>query len=467
MALTDIRGLELTTESVEAVEHFNRSIAANAEYRLTAVDHMARAREADPDFTMAHCAMGYYMMTAEALVPDGMARQCLDDAEATDLARITPRERASVEALRAWVEGRQEDAVQLWERILNAHPTDLLTLMMIHYRNFWHGKAMAIRDSVARCIRAWDVSMPNYSNILGMYSFGLNENGDRARALELGMRAIELNPNDLWSVHAVAHVLYDTGEHRKGLAFLGEFEEGAWDDRNAIREHLWWHESLFDWELGNFDRVLRFYDDRFAKSPTSFYLDIQNTASILFRMECCGVDVGDRWSELTSIAAERAVARNLAFTDVHVAMVLGRTGQKDEMSSLLDSVRSDSERARNALEMSVAETDIAVCEAIDAYYREDYETAIERLLPVRWNGYRSLGASDAQRDVLGVLLGHAGLKSGDAAFARAVFAQRIEEKPRSQMSWLWYASALEQCGDATGAAQARKRAKLIADASVA
>jgi len=362
------------------------------------------------------------------------------------------------------VEGRQDDAIAIWDRILDEHPTDLLTLQLVHYRNFWHGKAIAIRDSVARHIHAWDESMPNYSNILGMYSFGLNENGDKQGALKYGQQAIDLNPDDLWSVHAVAHVHHDSSQSNKGLDFLKQFSRNAWDDRNAIREHLWWHEALFEWDLGNYDQVLDLYDNNVAKSVTPFYLDIQNTASILWRLESAGVDVGDRWKNLDDVAMQRVVNRNIPFTDVHLAMVLGRTNNSTDMSKLIDSVKSDAGKARNAHEMAAAETDLQVCEAIDAYCRGDYSNAIEKMLPQRWSGYRSLGASDAQRDVLSLVLGHAGLKAGDHAMATSVFSQRVQEKPNSSISWVWFANAMEQAGNAAGASGARAKAAQFATA---
>ncbi len=465
MKLTDVRGLELTTDSPKAVEHFNASIAANAEYRLSAGDLMAEAIEADPNFTMAHCVMGYYMKSAEAFAPPEASMESLLAAEATDLSKVTPRERASVAALRAWVENRQDDAIAIWDSILDDHPTDLLTLQLVHYRNFWHGKAIAIKDSVARAFHAWDASMPNFSNVLGMYSFGYNENGDKVRGLELGLQAVELNPDDLWAVHAVSHVYHDTGDKDKGIALLSG-PKPEWDDRNAIREHLRWHESILHWDKGDYDRVLDLYDNHIAKAITPFYLDIQNTAAVLWRLECAGVDVGSRWKDLSDVVAQRVVTRNLPFTDVHLAMVLGRTGEKDRMNQLISSIRSDADTARNSHEMSSAETDLAVCEAVDAFCQADYKTAIDKLLPARWNGYRSLGASDAQRDVISVMLGQAALKANENTLARSIFAQRVESKPASQLSWLWYATALEECGNETEAQQARSR-MLTLDGSLA
>ena len=59
----------------------------------------------------------------------------------------------------------------------------------------------------SRVLPAWDGSVPGYSYVLGMHAFGLEESGAYAEAERTGRRAVELNPDDPWAVHAVAHVL--------------------------------------------------------------------------------------------------------------------------------------------------------------------------------------------------------------------------------------------------------------------
>lgn len=460
MVRTDIRGLTLTTSSTTAIMEFDKAIEANAEYRLSAVDHMQKAIEADPNFTMAHCVMGYFMMAGEALAPKGAGLACLEAAEATDLSKVTQRERASVAALRAWVEKRQDDALLIWERILDDNPLDLLTMQLLHYRSFWLGKEESIRDSVSRYIRHWDSSVPNYSVVLGMYCFGLNENGNGERAMEYGRKAIDLNKNDLWAVHAVAHVLNDRGEHYAGVSFFNQFDKN-WDDRNAMREHLWWHEGLLWWELGEFDKALNMYDEYFAKNITPFYLDVQNSASFLWRLETAGVDVGDRWSKITDVAMKRIDDRYLPWTDVHVAMVLGRTGKQAELGKFISSINGDYNNVKNARQYAAIETNEAVCKAVSAYCSGDYSNAVEELLAVRANNFRPLGASNAQRDVIGVMLGKAALKAKEFSLARSVFGQRLEDKANNQMSWLFYAQAAEGCGDMDAAKHARAMATTV------
>ena len=463
MKYFDVRGLELSTSSAKALSAYNKSIAANAEYRISASKYMERAIKEDPNFTMAYCVLGYYMMAAEAMAPEGMARTCLENAEATNLDKVTPRERASVMALRAWIEGRQDDATVIWERILDEHPLDLLTMQLLHYRCFWLGKKESIRDSVSRYFAHWDPSMPNYSNVLGMYCFGLNENDDSARGLEYGRRAIDLNKDDLWAVHAVSHVLNDRGEQYAGISFLDQFDK-TWVDRNAIREHLWWHEALLWWELGDFKKTLELYDYHFAKNITPFYLDVQNSASMLWRLESVGIDVGNRWMQISDAAIKRIDYRYLPWTDVHVAMTLGRTGQKSELNGLLGMIQADKTKIRNARMYSAYETNSAVCHAISSYCSGDYSTALDNLLSVRSDNFRPLGASNVQRDVIAMMAGIAALKAKEFATARSVFAQRLEAKPSNKMTWLFYADAAEGCGDKDAAKSARAMATTIVGA---
>lgn len=460
MKYTDVRGLVLTTSNGKAVDAFNESIAANAEYRVSAIEHMERAVAEDPNFCMGHCVLGYYMMGAEALAPEGMARIHLENAEASNLHKVTERERASVAALRAWVECRQDDAILIWEKILDHNPLDLLTMQLLHYRNFWLGKEEGVRDSVSRHFSQWDSSVPNYSNVLGMYCFGLNETNNGDRALEYGRQAIDLNKDDLWAVHAVVHVLNDRGEQNAGLAFLKQFDK-SWDDRSALREHIWWHEALFIWELGEYDRALKFFDDFVAKNITPFYLDVQNSASMLWRLESVGVDVGNRWTTISDAALKRIEYRYLPWTDVHVAMTLGRTGQRNDLEGFIQTLEEDKNKARNARMHAVAETNLAVCKAINSYCIGDYSSALEELLAVRSDNFRALGASNAQRDVIGMMAGTAALKAKEFATARSIFSQRIETKPSNQMTWLFLAQAAEGCGDIKGAERARATAATI------
>ena len=186
----------------------------------------------------------------------------------------------------------------------------------------------------------------------------------------------------MWSIHAVAHVLEMQGRLREGAGWLSRPPD-IWDDRNPMREHLWWHLAMFEIERGRIDEVLALYDGRFRAKPTDFYLDIQNCASMLWRLECRDVDVGERWEELAEACAGKVEDHALAFTEPHHVMALGRAGRFDDVERVFDSLEQCA-RARTTWAAGIARrVTLPLCRAVAACCRGDYGEATELLLPIR------------------------------------------------------------------------------------
>jgi len=249
----DERGLELTTSDAGAAA-FDATLRHALEYRIDTPDRLAAMFEADPDFVMGHCLKGLMLLGFQSSRVRGDIADCLAKAEA-GLDRVTARERANIAALRAMYDGDRAKACAIWEDLLAQYPTDLLALRHYTFALFWSGRSNALRDAPARVLHAWDETMPGYGDVLGMYAFGLEETADYARAEAHGRRAVEINRNDLWAVHAVAHVLEMQGRLDDGIAWMTE-SGPDWADRNPFKGHLWWHLSLYHVERGEFARVL-------------------------------------------------------------------------------------------------------------------------------------------------------------------------------------------------------------------
>jgi len=201
------------------------------------------------------------------------------------------------------------------------------------------GRSADLRGGPARVLHAWDEKVPGYGNVLGMLSFGHEECGAYPEAEAAGRQAMELDREDLWALHAVAHVLEMQGRLKEGLAWL-DFPANAWDDRNPFRGHLWWHRALFLYEGGDYEAVLALYDRSIASEKSDFYLDIQNAAALLARLEFAGVNVGDRWGHLAEHVEGRLDDHVLAFTDTHAMMALAATGRGDAAMRLLASLEA-------------------------------------------------------------------------------------------------------------------------------
>ncbi|MDA0261948.1 MAG: tetratricopeptide repeat protein, partial [Proteobacteria bacterium] len=241
---------------------------------------------------------------------------------AADSVGATDRERRHIDALRAWSARDIVGATSIWEEILLSWPRDIVALRLAHFTHFYLGDSPNLRDSIGRVLHAWDETSPGYPYLLGMWAFGLEENGDFVRAESAGRKAVELNPGNIWAVHAVAHVMEMQGRTQDGIAWLTATEP-AWADCNNFTYHVWWHRALFHLERGEHDAVLAHYDSKFrADVESEDYLDMSNAVAMLWRLENEGVDIGQRWLELGEKAEKRIDDHIFVFIDAHLAMAL-------------------------------------------------------------------------------------------------------------------------------------------------
>ncbi len=456
---TDVRGLTLTTESEVAAGHYNAAIDEYFEYRLSSGKKVKQALEADPDFALAHCLQGYLFMLFGTTTVLDRARAARDAAQAAGGDRITAREATHIAALGAWIDGDIERTCAIWDQILLDHPRDLLTLRLQHFSLFWMGRSAELRGSPARVLYAWDEGLPGYGNLLGMLSFGHEECGAYAEAETAGRKAMELNGEDLWALHAVAHVFEMQGRLTEGLAWL-DYPDDAWDDRNPFRGHLWWHRALFFLEGGNYDAALALYDRAIHPDPSDFYLDIQNAAAMLARLEFLGVEVGARWADLATQLEGRLDDHVLAFTEANAMMALAADGRDQAAGRLLSSLEAFAATPGNSAAATMEPVSIPVCTAIRAYGEGDFGRAVELLLPLR-HDFIQMGASHAQRDIFHQYLLEAAIADGRLPLARALLSERTLTKPNSFGTWSRYAAVLDGLGEVEAAAAARERGARI------
>ncbi len=459
-AYTDQRGIAYTAAGQDAVDRFDATMNA---YLHFGTDTGARLKEtlgADPEFPMAHVLRGYFMQLFCVAALTDKARQCLAKARESGANRgIDAREQHHVDALGAWIEGDMHAALAHWEAILLDHPLDMLAVKVSQFIHFYLGDSQRLRDSIARILYAWHPQVPGHANVLGMYAFGLEESGDYAAAERFGREAVERDPADAWSVHAVAHVLEMQDRRSEGIAWLRELEP-HWSAANNFRFHLWWHLALFHLELEQYDEVLRLYDGAFRAEPSDEYLDICNATSMLWRLEERGVDVGDRWKELAELSATRIDGHGLVFPDMHFMMALEAAADTENGDAMLRSLEDLSGTPGVTQARVIEDVALALARAVAAWYRGDYQAVVEQLLPVRY-AIAAIGGSHAQRDLFHQMLIAAALRAPRPALARALLSERTRLKPRNAWTWQRYADALGALGDRAGAREAARQARAL------
>ncbi len=443
----DVLGSALTTESAAAAAAFDHAVAGYVTYRADGAQHLAALLQADPEFALAHVLKGYFMMLGykQALVP--VAREAADTV-ARLMPGATPREQAHLAALHAWISNEPDRAASIWQQIVDEHPRDIVAFRLAHFVNFWLGRQATMLASVNGVMRHWSNALPCYNAVLGCLCFANEECGHYTEAEQTGRMAIARDPGDLWSAHGVAHVLEMQGRHREGLAWLEPLVP-HWGGSNNLRHHLWWHAAMFHLERAEHDAVLALYDQQFRNLRSSLveaqpdlYIDVQNAASTLWRLQRHGADVGDRWTELADKAEARIGDCLSVFTLPHWMMALAATHRDAAARGMLTAMR-DFAQGPGTLARLVADVALPVTEAVLAHGRGAYSRAVALMRAVLGTMHQ-LGGSHAQQDVLEQLFLDAAMRAGLHDDARMLLERVARRHPVSPRRRAGYAEAARQ-----------------------
>jgi len=452
LMLKDQHGLTISTSSKEAAVGFDRTVNAYLKYRTDASQHLAGTLAADPAFGLAHCLAGYFAMLSYTLSKLPVATEAARTARAMTM-EATARERAHVEGLDAWIAGDIDRSLTIWEDIVTEHPMDVLAFRLAHFNNFWLGRPEAMRASVERVLPKWSRDMPGYGTVLSCRCFANEECGNYAVAEPSGWAALQIDPADFWGIHGVAHVMEMQGRRREGIDLLEKHERYFAGGNNLIH-HLWWHRALFHLEQREFDAVLDLYDRRFRNLASSLsqalpdlYIDVQNAASMLFRLERQGIDVGDRWIEIADKAEQRIGDCLSAFTQPHWMMALAATRRDDAARRMLDAMRVFG-LGTGAVAQIVETIALPVTEAVLAHRRGEYARAVDLMKPIL-DRMSQLGGSYAQRDVLEQVFLDSAIKVNRDDDVRLMLARVAAEYPTPPERRIGYAQAAMHFGTMT------------------
>jgi hypothetical protein len=411
----DIRGLPVTAASSAAVQAFDHTVDGYLTFRSGLGPRAEAMLAADPECALAHILKGYLAMLAYDRQTVPAAHAAAATAEPL-LQHATTREQAHGKAPTAWIDGDADKASAIWEEIMRDHPLDILAFRLHHLNNFWYGRPDVMLAAVLSVEKHWSGAIPGFNSILGCRAFAHEESGHYMEAEIAGREAIRRDPGDLWAAHAVAHVLEMTGRRREGVAWV-EMLQNGWDSCNNLKHHLWWHQAMYYLELGDMSRVLHQYDTRFRDLSASLtlatpdlYIDVQNAASMLFRLARHGVDAGDRWVELADKAETKIGDCQNPFTLPHWMMALAATGREAAARRLLAGMR-DYAQGPGMNARIVGEVAIPISQAVLEHGLGQYEQAVGLMRPVLGEMSR-LGGSHAQQDVLEQLFLDAALKAG-------------------------------------------------------
>ncbi|MFI8872893.1 tetratricopeptide repeat protein [Streptomyces sp. NPDC055243] len=451
----------LSGTSGEAARHYERALDALLFFRAEVADEAQAMVAASPDSVMAHVFSAYLLLLGTEEKEAAKARRSFGAFRgAVDLAGLSPRERMHAAAAEAWLDGDMLRAGAILGEVSTEFPRDALALAVGHQIDFFTGDAQRLRDRVGGALSAWDGDDPHFGPLLGMYAFGLEEAGHYGHAEEIGVRAVERHPRDVWGIHAVVHTYEMRGLFGEGIRYLDARTED-WADGNYLSVHNAWHYALYALEAGSIERVLGVYDNTLHNEASqAVAMELLDASALLWRLLLTDIDVEGRWAALAQAWAGREDGAYYAFNDVHAVMAYAGAGRLSDAERLVKDreqwlVRTDPAVSNHAMTREIG---IPVCRALIAYRQRQYDRVVELLAPIRYH-LNSFGGSHAQRDAIQRTLVEAAIRSGRHDLARTLLSERVNLRPICPYNWRARARLADRLGDTGQAAAARARAE--------
>lgn len=384
------------------------------------------AAAADDDLLLAEifrADLALYATSAEGVAEADRRLSALE-------ARIEdapPRECLHFAAAQAWAAGHWDLAATRLEESLLRFPRDLLALRVAQDLYYFLGDARDLRDVAARVIGAWPRERPGWSWVQGIYAFGLEESGDYRRAEAAARDALAENPRDIWTNHALAHVLEMEGRPEEGLAMLDHTVDD-WQG-SFFAHHNWVHKALYHIDLGDLETLLPLYDGQIRGDRAVNSTALVDAAAVLWRLMLFGVDVSDRATALVGAADSLLQKPVYVFNDWHGLMVFVLADRQDLVGRLIAANRDAPPGTTNRA--AIDQAGLAILEGFAAFGQGDHRRAVDTLIPARPHA-SVLGGSHAQRDLIDLTLLAAAAACQDDDLVRALLSERVERRSSSR-----------------------------------
>ena len=424
--LIDRYSFEHSSSSEAAVAGFERVVAAVAAHQ-PAAPLLQSTLDHDPGLVGALALKGI----ASVIMASATAMRAAVDLCGSSRAALaaapgggTRCERALVEAHQLAAHGQLNAAGARLEQQLMSAPRDFLAAKLAHALRFMSGEPAAMLATTATILPHWSPDAPGFGFLMGCHAFSLEETGSFAEAEAAGRVAVDHTPNDVWALHAVAHVMEMRGRLREGISWLKP-TTGLWSTCGNFGGHLAWHLALFHLSSGDHAAAIAVFDAHLQTAATCDFRDVANATSLLWRLEQEGVAVGDRWASVGRIAYDRRRDTTYVFGALHSLLALIGSRQLGAARELVTALRKsadggggDQALVSGAVGVDLAETILAMAE----------RRKLANPLAAMALRLQRMGGSIAQRDVFLRTLLLLAAEMGDEVNVAKLRALRLRQR---------------------------------------
>jgi tetratricopeptide (TPR) repeat protein len=391
--LKDAKGLEVSTDSPEAIAAIDRFVEQALSYGNDALT-ILKAIEADPTCAIAYAHAAAHYLSIESAESWQQAVPYLEAANKYVVGG-NEREQLYVAAITAWGRRDIRQAIAYHEEIADKYPRDLASVQRGQYHYFYQGDVQGQLEIVEKVLPA----NPNADYLYGMLAFGLEQCQRLEEAEEWGRFATALQPQDSWAHHAVAHVMETQGRVDEGIAWMESLAD-IWKNCNSMLfTHNWWHVALYYVEKEDFAKVLSLYDNYvWGGAWKQSCKDQVGAISLLIRLELRGVNVGDRWVQLADYLGDRVHEHAIPFQDLHYVYALTKAGRTDLATEMVKSMKDHTKVFNSNFKTVWEQVAIPAALGMIAHGKGDWEKATAELKSALPNLYK-VGGSRAQHDL--------------------------------------------------------------------
>jgi len=366
----------------------------------------------DPGFALGYTGLA----RARQIAGDGAgARAAI--AKARDLlGGLNEKDAAHVNALGLLIDGNARAAYPALRAHIAQYPRDVLvtqTCTSVFGLIGFSGRP----GREAELLAYTTALQPHFGEdwwFLSQHAFSYCETGQLDRADEMIEKSLALNPRNGHGAHVRAHIYYEAGDAKAGMAYLRDWLPG-YDPAGVMHSHISWHLALWRLGAGDVEGMWSLVDGAVAPHVSrSFPLIVMtDNAAILYRAELAGQPVApERWRAVGDYVRRYFPSTGVAFADVHAALTHAMTGDSDTLAAIIASPAGPAGDVVKEL-----------ATAYQAIARQDWETAANHLA-LGMSDHARIGGSRAQRDLLEHTMLAVLLKLGRRDEARRMLAMR-------------------------------------------
>jgi uncharacterized NAD(P)/FAD-binding protein YdhS len=425
----DPLGLPLST-TAEAAAAYNAGLERLMRLQAGADEKLLEAVSLDPGFAVAHAALAMLGHEGGAAVD---VRASLEAARRAARDRADDRERSLVDVVGRRVEDVRNSGAAALMNHIEQHPRDVLAVSAAVPTIAFSGVTDIQQE-------AWELVeglAPAYGDHWWYISLLAFTRQDQSRFDDAGLlaeSALECEPTSGHAVHAQTHVMYETGRHEAGRAWLDHWV--AESGRSAShRAHFSWHAALHELAIGDTEAVRQRYYTQLAPPTVTGVRALIDSASLLWRwmVTTSGWDAAAGTSAfpgetppppvecvIEAVGADLVDRPETAFVALHSALALAAADDLPRLAALRT-------HCLGATDLSVRTAVASVCEALLAAGEQRWGDAA-RILADVLPGLPRVGGSAAQREIVEETLLYCLVSDGQAERALALLDGRLDRR---------------------------------------